>query len=46
VTGWLNRATDAAGYWSKWLALNVFGPAQQDEEHDPVARLKRTYGRE
>lgn len=32
-------------YWTQWLALTLFGPAQLDAAHDPVEVLKRRYGR-
>lgn len=31
-------------YWTQWLALNLFGPATQDRESDPLEQLKRKYG--
>lgn len=36
---------DAVTYYAKWLMLNMFGPAQQDDEHDPIVALKRQYHR-
>jgi hypothetical protein len=36
---------DALGFWSRWLLLEMFGPATQDRESDPIEQLKRRYGR-
>jgi hypothetical protein len=36
---------DALAYWSRWLLLQLFGPATQDRESDPIEQLKRRYGR-
>lgn len=36
---------DAAAYWVQWTALMLWGPATQDEDHDPIQNLKRRYGR-
>jgi hypothetical protein len=39
------RARDWLAFWSRWLALNLVGPARLDDEHDPVEQLKRRYHR-
>lgn len=36
---------ESAAYWSQWLLLELFGPATQDQESDPIAQLKRRYHR-
>lgn len=33
------------GYFVRWLALTLFGPAQLGDREDPVERLRRRYGR-
>ena len=33
-------------YRTKLLLLNLFGPATLDEEHDPIAQLKREHEEE
>jgi hypothetical protein len=42
----LRRDVDAAAYWSQWVLLQMFGPATQDDQSDPIHQLKRKYGRE
>jgi hypothetical protein len=32
-------------YWTQYVLLTFFGPAQQSEETDPIAILKRKYGK-
>jgi len=32
-------------YWTQWFLLQMFGPATQDDENDPIEQLKRKYGR-
>lgn len=32
-------------YWTQFLLLSVFGPAQQSKESDPIEILKRKYGK-
>ncbi len=32
-------------YWTQYVLLTFFGPAQQSEESDPIAVLKRKYGK-
>lgn len=32
-------------FWFQWVMLQMFGPAQQDEAHDPIELLKRKYHR-
>ena len=44
VSAW-QRWRDAVTYRGKWLMLNMFGPAQQDDEHDPIVALKREHHR-
>lgn len=36
---------DWAAYWSQRLLLDVYGPATQGRDRNPVERLKRDYGR-
>ena len=36
---------DSATYWAKWTLLNLYGPAIQRPEGDPIEKLKREYGR-
>lgn len=38
-------AADWCVYGSKWLLINLYGPATQDPSVDPVERLKREHGR-
>jgi hypothetical protein len=42
----LQRDAHAAAYWSQWALLQMFGPATQDEQSDPIRQLKRKYGRD
>ena len=42
----IHRAVRSVAYWVQWLGLTLFGPAQQDSEHDPIEILKRKYGRD
>ena len=32
-------------YWTQLTLLTFFGPAQQSEDSDPIAILKRKYGK-
>jgi hypothetical protein len=32
-------------YWTQYVLLTFFGPAQQSDEKDPIAILKRKYGK-
>ncbi len=41
----LHRAAKDAAYFIRRLGLALFGPAQLDEEHDPIEALRRQYGR-
>ena len=41
----LRRARESVAYWSQWFLLQMFGPATQDAESDPVEQLKRKYRR-
>jgi hypothetical protein len=45
TTNELLRAERSLEYWGQWLLLTLFGPAQQDREHDPIEILRRKYGR-
>lgn len=36
---------EAIAYRTRWILLQMFGPAQQDDEHDPIVALKRRYHR-
>ena len=42
----ISRVVDSLAYRIQWLGLTLFGPAQQDSEHDPIEILKRKYGRD
>ena len=33
-------------YRGSYLALTLMGPAQLDEDHDPLEALKRKYGKD
>jgi hypothetical protein len=37
----LRSAVELIGYWVELALLTLFGPAQLDEAHDPVALLRR-----
>ena len=37
----LRSAFEALGYWVELALLTLFGPAQLDDAHDPVALLRR-----
>lgn len=37
----LRSAFEAIAYWAELVLLTLFGPAQLDDEHDPVALLRR-----
>ena len=41
----LHRVRKALAYRLQWFLLQMFGPAQQDEAHDPLEQLKRKYHR-
>jgi hypothetical protein len=45
MSGRARRVLDWFAYWSQWLLLSLFGPAQQDSASDPIEQLKRKYGR-
>jgi hypothetical protein len=36
---------DAVAYWVQWVLLEVYGPASQDGDADPIRQLKKRYGR-
>lgn len=36
---------ESIAYWTQWTLLQVYGPAEQDREHDPIELLKRKYHR-
>ena len=40
-----HAAMRSAAYWSTWILLEAYGPAEQGEEDDPIQRLKRKHGR-
>ena len=40
----LTRGLRWASYKVRLLLLGLFGPAQLDDEHDPILRLKREHG--
>ena len=37
----LRSAFEALGYWVELALLTLYGPAQLDDAHDPVALLRR-----
>jgi hypothetical protein len=37
---------ESASYWGQWFLLQMFGPATQDSETDPIQILKRKYHRD
>lgn len=39
------HASSALAYWVQWALLEIYGPASQDEAHDPIEELKRKYGK-
>ncbi|MCZ3386444.1 MAG: hypothetical protein LH630_05660 [Actinomycetia bacterium] len=39
--GWFEDIPWRLGYRIRWLALSVFGPAQLDDDADPLKQLKR-----
>lgn len=41
VSSPLRSAFEALGYWVELTLLTLFGPAQLDDAHDPVALLRR-----
>ena len=45
IRTWWRRVLDWEGFWSRWLGLSLFGPAQLDDEHDPREALRRDYHR-
>ena len=40
----LMRGLRWASYKVRLLLLGLYGPAQLDDEHDPIVRLKREHG--
>ena len=41
----IHRELRSASYWTQLALLELFGPATQDRQSDPVEQLKRRYGR-
>jgi hypothetical protein len=41
----LRRAWHEVSYWVQLALLSVLGPAQLDDEHDPIEQLKRAHHR-
>ncbi len=41
----LRRAWREVSYWIQLALLSVLGPAQLDDEHDPIEQLKRAHHR-
>ena len=41
----LRRAGREVSYWIQLALLSVLGPAQLDDEHDPIEQLKRAHHR-
>jgi hypothetical protein len=41
----LAHLVEGVSFWTQLSLLQMFGPATQDFEHDPIARLKRKHGR-
>ena len=39
-------AGSTLGYFVRWIALALYGPAQLGDREDPLERLRRRYGRE
>lgn len=39
--GAFRSAVETVQYWVELALLTLFGPAQGDQEHDPVALLRR-----
>lgn len=42
----LHQFALTSAYWSQVALFEGFGPANLDQEHDPIERLKREYGKD
>jgi hypothetical protein len=40
-----HRVADQVLYWVRLALLTLFGPAQLDDEHDPIVALRRDHDR-
>ena len=41
----LAKLGESISYWVQLILLTFLGPAQQDDESDPIHQLKRKYNR-
>lgn len=41
----IHSAARSVAYWTNLALLEVFGPAEQSGDADPIRNLKRKYGR-